>query len=1379
MSNYFSRCCAGRALPALVLALLALVVPAASADDRDLLRESSASPYVFIILDTSGSMHWSTTCTAANAATDLDPTDGGCTSECKLGSLCAKLCPATACVDLVGGVCNRTANVCVQPICEAGDCHVSLNGDDPSSKLFQAKEALHEVLRNTTGVNFGFATYNQNELRAVGKHWLYQMKAGEHPAHLLTGQHFPPDGSIQVFGRTHTCNSGGDVTGFQADAPASLDDPWAMERVLRCAQLGQAGTTNAGGSRLIFLIDPSDGLRYRLQWRSIGGETLGAAELTARARLERCTNADCSTRVFIEDADITYELVSDFSSWDNNARRLPPQSGFFSQGSRSDNFADDTCQGWDPNDDEDEDDFEDINLRFATTSHPNFSPLLDTGDLIPLDWTDNHVDEILDRLAPNRLLGETTPDFRVARYLEDRLNSDNILELRDDAARPLMGFGATPLGNSMANFRDFYDDFKAVAEDEDGDFACRKKYVLFLTDGDDTCGVNDPCTVAKQIFDDDNVRTFVIGYGVSDLEDNPNNKLECMAREGDTGVPLLPQNKDALVNVLTDLLGDISEEARAFASAAVPSVQAEASDKIFLSTFTPLNGTGYWDGHLDAFLKPLPRTLDGRPNRNKRCVNQPADEQSACLAWDAGEALLLQAPTAAQVAASDFRIGNAVDQRRVFYPHAPNLATNAIPNARSLFLPPGDANSRRELWDAMGINDGVADLALSSSTPGSESLNIVRQTLTQKQATIDNPDGTTTEITYILGDIFHSNPTLVDRPDDFNEFAVNRNAGTSDADGQTCTNASTGYRCFARKHQYRRKMLGVGANDGQVHFFDAGVWDQTEEEFTDGTGSELFAMIPRMAMPIVAELEEGGSQIFSVDGSLRAVNVFIDPKHSVTGPTPADRQWRTIAIGGMREAGGVQAGGIIELDNAKPLTPGYFALDITQPDRLDSENKPSPVATVPTCLSNYNQSDCGPVEFGAELWEFTDSIDGSPAEWGVALDEDNNGHHDLGDTWSTPVIGRIRILVGSAEEQRWVAIFGGGFDPRNRSTPRRGTWLYMVDVETGETLYKRPLEGAAPSTPAVVDFNSDGILDAVYIGTTAGFMYKVDLRTPQSLATVDVNDLSDIEHSVQRIAHADWEPFKIFDTLADGVRRPIFFPPTVLLVAEAGKFALAFGTGDREDMWNLNDLENRFYIIADEGFVRTDLSLPRTESSYTVFAYDSGANPTENYLLRPPTGTSRGYIITLEPGERVVAAPFSISGLTVFPTFQPEILNIEEVNCAHTGDSRVFAILTTNGDPVLPDEGSGETRSFTVNQALVTPPYVDQGASGNPGGSTPLPPADVAWREAIMDKLKQFFPPRTRFANYTIEVNFLRSDTGVVRSVPVPIGVVSKNWKQF
>ena len=40
------------------------------ADDRDILRESTTKPYLFVILDTSGSMNWAPRCTAADVADD-------------------------------------------------------------------------------------------------------------------------------------------------------------------------------------------------------------------------------------------------------------------------------------------------------------------------------------------------------------------------------------------------------------------------------------------------------------------------------------------------------------------------------------------------------------------------------------------------------------------------------------------------------------------------------------------------------------------------------------------------------------------------------------------------------------------------------------------------------------------------------------------------------------------------------------------------------------------------------------------------------------------------------------------------------------------------------------------------------------------------------------------------------------------------------------------------------------------------------------------------------------------------------------------------------------------------------------------------------------
>ncbi len=1338
--------------PAAAAAIAALLLAAASAtaDDRDLLRESSGDPYLFIILDTSGSMHWSPPCSQAQF-------DAG---ECTF-------------------------------LCPEGDCYVPMNGDDPASKFYQAKEALYEVLKDLEGVQLGFATYNQDTLGMIGKHWLYQLEAGTDGIQLPNGGPiFPAAGSTQVFGRTFECNSGGDTAGFEFGNAATVTDAWEMARLGRCAQLGLLGDTSAAGTRLIYIRNTADSpdRTYRFQFRVVSGETIGSSHFHAVLRMHRCNkdNDGCADRTFIQDETLHYDLISDFNSWDNGADRANPQLGYFSQGNAADGPASNTCDGWDPNDDPLADPRSSYNIRFSTTVHPNpsFRPHLDLGDVIPLDWTDDHKEKILDRLAPNRILAEADPDFRTARYFEDTLTG-GVLHLRNAAVRPLLANGSTPLGFSLADFRKWWagceqgscqgqTGWSDIAGANDPDWACRKKYLLVITDGDDTCPGRDPCSFTASLHAQEDILTYVVGFG---LQNTSGNRLVCMAANGGTGEPILPQNKAELVAALRQIVNNLIGEPAAFAAAAAPSVQAEVEDKLFLSTFTPLNAESVWDGHVDAFLKPLPETDDGRPDESIQCSGTV---RAACHLWDAGEVLLTQAPDQSEVDAGNLRLGNAADQRRVFYPKAKNQITQAVPNESVLFEPPATATARQDLWDGLGLNYTLADLASAGSPPDNQANAVIKQTLVEKSGIIVTEEATT-EVTYVLGDIFHANPLLIDRPDDFAEFATNRYFDDSDSDGRSCSSSSPGYRCFARKHEFRRKMLAVGANDGMVHLFDAGIWDQGANRFDNGTGKELFAFMPRMVLPIVKEVAEGERQIFSVDGSPRAVSIFLDPEHSSGDPVdPADRRWRTILIGGLREGGSIDGGGDVELDNGKSFVSGYYALDITQPDRLGSDNKPINRDVVPTCLSNYSETACGPNPFGAELWEFTDSVGGSPAEWGVALDEDDNDAPDLGRTWSQPVIGRVRLADGSGgTTERWVMIFGGGFDPASRIDPQSGTWLYMVDIETGEAIYKRQLEGAAPSAPAAVDINNDGYIDVVYIGTTAGYMYKVDLLSAQPLEAFSARDLNDTLHDVQRVTNEAWEPFKIFDTLTGGQRPAIFFPPTVVVVAETGRFALVFGSGDREDLWNLTGVEGRLYVVTDELFARGDAGLPKLETAYTVVDSEGASNDGENFLVRPPVGKARGFVITLDPDERVVAPAFSVAGVTIIPAFQPQIVTDEDQVCARTGDSRVFLILTTNGDAIQPDEGSGAERYLSVGEALVTPPYVDQGATGNPSGAPEFDEEELEWRRAVIDKLKQLFPPRTRFANYTIEVNFRRSDTGEVRPIPIPIGIVEKNWKEF
>src|SRR5262245_40045702 len=100
------RASAAAALAGGVAALLGTFPEPGWTDDTNLFRESGANPYVFILLDTSGSMN-QTIQTAA--------------------------CPSSGCVP-------------------------HLVGDDPDAKIHVAKEVLYDLMDNARDVNFGFAT---------------------------------------------------------------------------------------------------------------------------------------------------------------------------------------------------------------------------------------------------------------------------------------------------------------------------------------------------------------------------------------------------------------------------------------------------------------------------------------------------------------------------------------------------------------------------------------------------------------------------------------------------------------------------------------------------------------------------------------------------------------------------------------------------------------------------------------------------------------------------------------------------------------------------------------------------------------------------------------------------------------------------------------------------------------------------------------------------------------------------------------------------------------------------------------------------------------------------------------------------------------------
>ncbi len=134
----------------------------------------------------------------------------------------------------------------------------------------------------------------------------------------------------------------------------------------------------------------------------------------------------------------------------------------------------------------------------------------------------------------------------------------------------------------------------------------------------------------------------------------------------------------------------------------------------------------------------------------------------------------------------------------------------------------------------------------------------------------------------IMGDIVNSQPLYVGAPN-----------------GRLYTTANftgaSAYAAFAAQQANRVPVVYVGANDGMLHAFDA------------NTGKEIFAFVPRAAMPKLLEYtDQNYGHQYYVDGELTAADIY-DTKLG----------WRSVLVGTLGRGG-----------------KGLFALDVTDPSNI-------------------------------------------------------------------------------------------------------------------------------------------------------------------------------------------------------------------------------------------------------------------------------------------------------------------------------------------------------------------------------------------------------------------------------------------------------------
>ncbi len=469
------------------------------------------------------------------------------------------------------------------------------------------------------------------------------------------------------------------------------------------------------------------------------------------------------------------------------------------------------------------------------------------------------------------------------------------------------------------------------------------------------------------------------------------------------------------------------------------------------------------------------------------------------------------------------------------------------------------------------------------------------------------------------------------------------------------------YLQFASDPTYaqRDRMIIAGANDGFLHGFNAGVYQALTMKYDEGTGVEQFAFMPWGAREKVMNLAKDDATLhpLTVDGSPAVADVWIDSNSNPYNAKLAS-EWKTVLVTGMREG-----------------AEHYLALDVSDPSAAG---------------------------YPGYMWEFP-------------LESDTSWRSYIAETWSQPVITKIRMERTNGDiEELWVAIVTFGYDatsdPNNaalyNALSLKGRGIMMLDVETGRPVavrkYGTVSTGDVPdmlyaiaSTPGVLDYDQDGFADVIYVGDLGGNIWKWVIRSPGTASP-----------SAAQLYQPNW-PFRKFmdddpTRSAIGHQRSFYFAPSATIVNSI--LHLGFGSGERSDLncsstLNGCNLLNRFYVVKDRDIWDNATLLP-LDGRAAPAGDLTDVTPFEDNC---PVVEPAGFYFEVVDGEKFVTNSEIFDGFFFVSTFLPDLSN----KCEPSGLSTLYGFLAKCGQgffgPPSPSSPiAGIDRSLDLGKGMPT-----------------------------------------------------------------------------
>lgn len=779
------------------------------------------------------------------------------------------------------------------------------------------------------------------------------------------------------------------------------------------------------------------------------------------------------------------------------------------------------------------------------------------------------------------------------------------------------------------------------------------------------------------------VNTFVIGFAT-----DPNIRwvLERTATNGH-GLYAPATNYDTLLKKMEEFLRDIVSKNRFFAAPSVPAFSTSIELDMYLSSFVASRFKIFWPGHLRYYKAiicqkedvgvrpgcdsdgevvfvdkdgvPFPESFGGTSSCGITSAPQPpepiwdagnclSDTTLSCYTSPSNRLVYTVLPSAAGiVGAALTRITPALCSTIEF--------CQALGNGADI----GTADCEYIVNYILGPKEVMADITTQADCPTSDGAQwLVGTTLS----------GTCFSGS-VLGDIFHSDPVVIDQPREYAE----RGCSTLIAEAKA---AYDGYNGFVSQNVYRKKIVLAGANDGMLHAFSAGdvtgtavhpipSFSYLQAFYGLGTGKELWAFIPTDLLPklknMIREASGCGDHEYLVDAPVMARDAWWKSTNKPSNDPMLPSEWHSVVVGGERMGGR-----------------HFYALEL---------------------ISDTTTGEISP-QF---MWYFPNDI--------TVANPGGSSTSEIGYTWQDIGAGKASIgpvdVMGFSDTLTdpgpiWAVFLNGGYmpDTNGDGIDDAGTGIYALNIKTGEKIWefkytsgsdeKGQMKYSFPASVAPVDVVPDGFdckFDNIIAVDRASQLWRFDIgttlnHTPGDVSTGSGGLIIGTTPNVQ----GTWYGARVFaapfsDTAVSTPQILTFNRPgTALSNAFQGQLEVQrgkatfrdlrayFGTGDRTDPLRCRSPQDRFYAVST---VRKDFNntAPNALETGTILQesdlYDAtvaGAN----------SDTEHGFFmrLALAGGEKVLRNADLAGGNTLFTTYTPDPVNCDvtsDLSCEQSG----------------------------------------------------------------------------------------------------------------